>query len=59
MEDQPDLPTFSNTPLGLMLWPMIVCLLILDRRWDVIGEVLDGGRPKLWSKPGQQRMHNR
>lgn len=58
MEDQHDLPTLSNTLLGLMLWPVIVCLLVLDRRWDVIDEVLNGGRPKLWSKPGQQSRHD-
>lgn len=25
MKDQRDLPALSNTPLGLILWPMIVC----------------------------------
>lgn len=51
MEGQRDLSTLSNTPLGLMLWSMTVCFLVLDRRWDVIDEVLDGGGPELWSKP--------
>lgn len=32
MEDQHDLSTPSNTLLGLMLQPMTVCLLVLDRR---------------------------
>lgn len=42
MEDQHDLPSLSNTLLRLMLWPMIDCLLVLDRVWDVIDEVLNG-----------------
>lgn len=51
MEDQHDLSTLSNTRLGLMLWPMVVCLLVLERRGDVIDEVLAGGGAELWSKP--------
>lgn len=53
MEDQHSLPRLSNIPLGLLFWPAIVCLLGLDRRWDVTDEVLDEGRPKLWGKLGQ------